>query len=116
MRFICWLWRGRGFWKRVATYGTQHVEVLAAMLDRHGGHRLTCVHDGSFDLPADVDNIVMPPEVAALADYQPKLWAWSPELHELIGERFASIDLDVVVLGDLAPVLQKQAPIELWHD
>jgi hypothetical protein len=115
MRFICWLWRGRGFWKRVATYGPQHVAVLASMLERHGGHRLTCIHDGSFEMPAGVDAITMPPAVAALPDYLPKLWAWSPALHDLIGERFTSIDLDVVILGDLAPVLDSPATVRLWN-
>jgi hypothetical protein len=58
----------------------------------------------------------MPPEIATLPDYQPKIWAWSPELHEFVGERFTSIDLDVVILGDLAPILATEAPIRLWND
>lgn len=115
MRFVCWLWRGRGFWKSVATYGPEHVAVLASMLERHGGHRLTCVHDGSFEMPAGVDAIVMPESVAALPEYQPKLWAWSPQFQERIGERFTSIDLDVVILGDLASLLATKLPIRLWN-
>lgn len=115
-RFVCWLWRGRGFWNAVARYEAEHVRVLASMLGRHGGHRLTCVHDGSFEMPAGVKSIVMPRDVAALPDYQPKIWAWSPEFHQLIGERFASIDLDTVILGDLAPVVETDAPIRLWGD
>lgn len=115
MRFICWLWSGGGFWKPVVKYGPRHVEVLAAMLHRHGGHQLTCIHDGTFQLPRHIDAVQMPEAVASLPDYLPKLWAWSPELQAIIGERYASIDLDVVVLGDVAPVLAGH-PVILWDE
>lgn len=111
MKFVCWLWRGHGFWKRTARYDERHVAVLASMLRRHGGHDLTCVQDGSFDIPG---SIVMPESVSSLPDYLPKLWAWSPEFHELIGERFASIDLDVVITGDIASVVETKDPLIIW--
>lgn len=111
MKFVCWLWRGKGFWKTVARYDESHVRALASMLERHGGHELVCVQDGSFDLPI---SIIMPEEVRALPDYLPKLWAWSPEFHDIIGERFASIDLDVVVAGDLGPLLDVSLPFLIW--
>lgn len=114
MRFVCWLWRGRGFWKRTATYDVQHVEALASMLRRHGGYRLACVHDGSFQMPEGVQGVPMPAHVADLPNYLPKLWAWSPEFHERIGERFASIDLDVVLLGDPAAELYGPEPVRIW--
>jgi hypothetical protein len=56
----------------------------------------------------------MPPAVMGLPDYLPKLWAWAPEFHERIGERFASIDLDVVLLGDVAPMLTGPEPVRFW--
>jgi hypothetical protein len=113
MRFVCFLWRGRDFERPVARYGVEHVAVLASMLQRHGGHRLTCVHDG-IEPPAGVDGIRMPDAVAALPDYLPKLWAWSPALHAHFTERMAFIDLDVVIIGDLAPVLETAEPVRLW--
>jgi hypothetical protein len=82
------------------------------MLNRHGGHELICVQDGSFDIPG---SIVMPEEVAELPDYLPKLWAWSPEFHSIMGGRFASIDLDVVVTDDLAPLLDVNEPFVIWN-
>jgi hypothetical protein len=115
MRFVTFLWRGRGFWTRTATYGPEHVKRLASMLARHGGHCLSCIHDGSFgSMPGNWDMIRMPEHVAGLPDYLPKLWAWSPELHDWIGERFVSIDLDVVVLGDVAPLLAGPERVRLW--
>lgn len=113
MHFVCFLWRGRGFERPVAKYGVEHVAVLANMLARHGAHRLTCIHDG-VAMPFGVAGIRMPETVAALPDYLPKLWAWSPELQLRMPERFACIDLDVVVLDDLAPALATEAPIRIW--
>jgi hypothetical protein len=110
------LWSGHAFWKPVVKYGVRHVEVLANMLKRHGGHDLTVVHDGTFDLPVHLDAVRMPDEVASLPDYQPKLWLWSPDLRETIGERFVAIDLDVIVLGDLGPLLDVACPVYLWNE
>ena len=112
MKFVCWLWRGRDFWKTVAKYDERHVHTLASMLKRHGGHELICVQDGSFDIPG---SIVMPEEVAALPDYLPKLWAFAPEFHYLMGGRFVSIDLDVVITDDLAPLLDVNEPFVIWN-
>lgn len=112
MQFVCWLWRGKGFWKTVAKYDERHVSVLASMLKRHGGHELICVQDGSFDIP---DSVVMPKEVSDLPDYLPKTWAFSPEFHDIIGVRFASIDLDVVITDDLGPVVGGNEPFVCWN-
>jgi hypothetical protein len=87
------------------------------MLRRHGGHGLTCVHDGSFRFPAGFESVAlirMPDAVAELPDYLPKLWAWSPEFHTIVGERFVSIDLDVVLLGEMVPLLFGPEPVRLW--
>jgi len=111
--FVCFLWRGNGFTRPVATYDVRHVATLARMLERHGGHRLTCIHDG-VELPPGVAGIRMPDAVARLPNYLPKLWAWSPELHRQMPGRFACIDLDVVILDDLAPVLETHAPVLIW--
>lgn len=115
MRFLCSLWDGSGFWKRTARYGADDVVKLASALRRHGGHDLTCVTDGAFELPSFIDQIRMPDCVASMPDYLPKLYLWSPELQQIVGERYASIDLDVVLLEDVAPVLG-DAPVVLWDE
>ncbi len=112
MHFVCWLWRGKNFWKTVAKYDERHVEALSSMLKRHGGHELICVQDGNFDIPG---SIIMPEEVAELPDYLPKLWCFSPEFHRIMGGRFASIDLDVVITDDLSPLLNVNEPFVIWN-
>lgn len=113
MDFLCFLWRGRRFDRPVASYGIEHVTTLAGMLARYGGHTLTCAHSG-IELPPHVRSIRMPDDVVMMDDYLPKLWAWSPALHQQMPHRFACIDLDVVILADIAPVLETGDPILLW--
>lgn len=116
MIFVCWLFQGHGFdRRRVMSYGPEHPRVLASMLRRHGGHELICVTDqGAAVRAAGVTTVALPPEVAALPRYYPKLWAFSREFGDFIGERFVSIDLDAVVVGDLAPVLDTAHPFLVW--
>lgn len=116
MLFVCWLWHGHGFERAVAPYTFRHVSVLSRMLRRHGGHDLVCVTDRPRHCPAGITPIAMPDGVRALPNYLPKLWAWSPEFQFIVGRRFASIDLDVVIVDDLAPVLEPVAgdPVLLW--
>lgn len=113
MKFVCSLWRGSGFWKKVAKYTAQDVDCLAAALGRHG-HSLTVINDGGWQFASSITSICMPRDVSELPDYQPKLWMWSPELHAQIGESFAHIDLDCVVLDDPAGAFDKIAPLQFW--
>lgn len=116
MIVLCWLFQGHGFdRRRVMAYGPEHVRVLAAMLRRHGGHQLVCVTDQPEAVQeVGVDAVAMPAEVAALPRYFPKLWAFSRACGDFIGERYASIDLDAVVVGDLAPVLDTADDFLVW--
>jgi hypothetical protein len=115
MLFVCWLWRGTGFAKRTAKYDGRHVAALASMLRRHGGHDLLCVTDDVSEVPHNVKFVEMPDHVKSLQDYLPKLWAWSPEFHRILGSgRFVSIDLDVVITDDFSDVFDAVAPVILW--
>jgi len=115
VRFLCSLWQGTGFWKSVARYSVEDVAYLANALERFG-HRLTCITDDPSEVEKyRVEAIPMPADVAALPDYQPKLWIWSPELHALIGEPFAHIDLDCVVLDDPATVFHPKHKLQFWN-
>lgn len=113
MQFVCMLWNGRGFWKPTAKYSAEDVDLLAAQLDEFG-HDLLCVHDGSYS--GNCENVRMPNAVMQMPDYLPKLWLWSREFRKFLRDRrLAYIDLDCVVLGDPAPLLQTADPVRLWN-
>lgn len=113
MIFATTLFRGSGFDRsRVMTYGPEHVGVLASMLRRHGGHDLVCIHDGQ-EMPAEVRGIEMPTAVKDLPTYAPKLYLFSQAVGDAIGERYACIDLDVILLGDVSTILPA-ADFAIW--
>ncbi|MEJ2125545.1 MAG: class I SAM-dependent methyltransferase [Alphaproteobacteria bacterium] len=114
MRFVCFLWRGKAFWKDVAKYGEEDVAYVSRALRRYG-HSLTCVHDGTFDIAQyGIPEIIMPEFVASMPDYMPKLWLWSVDFQERIGEPFAFIDLDCVIIDDPAAVFDTKHRLNFW--
>jgi hypothetical protein len=115
--FVCWLFRGHGFdRKRVVSYGCHHARALAKMLKRNGANDLFCVSDQELAADCDANLIPMPREVAALPKYYPKLWAFSDDFGRIIGEKFVSIDLDAVVLGNFSDLLENRSEFAIWDD
>jgi len=114
--FVTFLWAGHDWpdGKKVPTYTAQHVQVLASMLARHGGHTLACVTDRPIPA-AGVRRIAMPDAVAALPKYYPKVWAFSDDCGKQIGQRFTYIDLDAVVVGDLGPLTARNGDFICWN-
>lgn len=120
MQFVCILYKGYDFPKPVATYDERDVAYLRDRLAEFG-HSLLCVHDGHFPelrKACDLD-FRLPRRVYSLPDYEPKLWLWSRQFHDMLhamGERrFAYIDLDCIVLKDLADLLTTDDPVRLWN-
>lgn len=115
--FVTFLWRGHGWpaGKTVPRYTVAHVNTLASMLRRHGGHSLTCVTTHPDGVAPEIAVIRMPEDVAALPGYYPKVWAFSEELSAAIGRRFTVIDLDAVVLGDLGPLVDRKGDFIVWN-
>src|SRR5690606_38537773 len=117
MQFTCMLYRGHDFDKPNIGYDVQDVLDLQHMLKQNGGHTLQCVTDGNFDLPPDIPQIIMPPEVAAMPNYLPKLWLWSAEFHAQQTSRqtvIAYLDLDCIVLRDPAPLAEGVDDVRIW--
>lgn len=117
MLFVCWLFGGRYFNRtKVMTYTPEHVRILAGMLRRNGGHELVCATDQPAEVAAvGVRAVTMPEAVSRLPRYYPKLWAFSTEFGEIIGRRFTSIDLDVIVTGDLGDLAATSGDFVIWN-
>lgn len=114
LTFVCWKWRDPGTGHRlpsVCSYTAHHVNVLQRMLDRHVSvpHRVVCLTDD----PAGVEceTLPVPTQYAELGGCFRRLWMFSDEAAAVLGERFVSIDLDVVVLDDLAPLFDRPEPL-----
>lgn len=106
-------------WRPLAGYRSKfegrHVNTLAAMVRRHYRlpHRFTCVTDDPRGIDtAAVRVLSLWPDhgnlLSAYGSRNPscyrRLKLFSAEARELIGPRIVSMDLDMVVTGDLAPL------------
>jgi hypothetical protein len=112
LSIVTWKWAKPGYrsWFR-----SEHVNIMRAMVERHypEPHRVVCITDD----PEGIDERVMTVPLWALhGDLLNPTWpgpgpscyrrlrAFSPEFAEIAGERFVSIDLDVVITGDMRPL------------
>lgn len=96
------------------TFGAQHVNVMARMVRRHyaGPHEFICITDDHAGISPDIRCVPLWPDFAELPNpngphfpscYR-RLKLFSPDAAQLIGERFVMIDLDCVIVDDLAPL------------
>jgi len=113
LTFVCWKWRRcRSGYQlpHVCDYGAQHVNVLQRMLERHVQvpHRLVCLTDN--DTGVECETLPAPSKYAELGGCYRRLWMFSDEAGEFLGERFVSIDLDVVLLDDCTALFERQEP------
>lgn len=102
---VCWQWG--------AAYTAFHVERLAAMVRRHYArpHRFLCV---SNDLPP-IDGVELIADRADFADLPSphgganpscyrRLFLFHPDAAKTFGDRVVSLDIDAVLVDDVAPL------------
>lgn len=106
---VCWKWG--------ALFGPEYVNRLRSMFERHlhVPHELVCVTDDSAGLDPRVGVVQMPHELSGTPRCIRRLrqydWSWA---EKVIGRRFLSVDLDVVVVDDVTPLFARPEPLVLW--
>lgn len=104
----CWLWRG---WRPV--YTAETVNRWARMVTKHIRipHRLVCLTNKPEGI--EIETLPLPPSPPGLecqASARPncymRMWAFSEEARQVLGEKVLSIDLDVLILGDMTSFAQ----------
>jgi len=98
-------------------YDHHYVNNLHSMLKRHLSipHELVCVTDNPQGIIPAVRVVTMPGSVKEMGTYYPKLFAFQPEAGKRFGERILMMDLDVVIVDDIAPLLDTDAPFTAWE-
>lgn len=109
-----WQHSGRGFQLPSMAggfrYTADHVRRLQSMLRRYAGeHRFVCITDTPID---GVECLPLWPDLAELGGCYRRLKLFDPAM-ELLGRRFMVVDLDVVITGDIRPLLAREEPIVL---
>lgn len=119
---ICWLWTPTATYR--SQFGPQHVNTLQQMVARHykHPHRFSCITDQTDGFNSDVRVIPIWDDHSKLQSlYGPdtpscyrRLRAFDPSMASVIGPRFVSLDLDVVITGDLTPVFNRREEFLIW--
>lgn len=122
LEVVCWLWQPTKSYR--SQFSPEHVNTLQRMIARHYNkpHRFNCITDqteGFNDavrvLPLWNDHrkrqSVYGPDTPMC---YPRLKAFDREMKTFIGPRFVSLDLDVVITGDLEPVFGRREDFLIW--
>ena len=108
----CFRWKNDGIGRvlpaqEVSSYAPEWVYKLRDGVARHYAkpHRFVCITDEPEALP-DVETVPLWPDHAELGGCYRRLKLFDPEM-DLLGDRFVTLDLDCVITGNLAPLLDR---------
>lgn len=106
----CWKWGTR--------FAAAEVNILRSMLDRHLHleHRLFCITDDPAGLDGDIVPVAMPRAYADTLRCRRRMQQYDPEFTAAAGcgPRVLLIDLDVVLVDDITPIVDRTEPIVGW--
>ncbi len=120
---VTWKWETPGY---RSTFTSDTVNVLARMVGRHykQPHRVVCVTDQPEGLDSAIEpvpawndfaNVPSPHGKRNPSCYR-RLRLFHPEAEQFFGPRFVSIDLDAVIVNDMAPLWDRSEDVVLWGD
>lgn len=81
----------------------------------HLPHRLHCVTDDLDGIDPEVGIVMMPREFENTPRCRRRMQQYSADFDGLFGDRLLSIDLDVVIVGDITPLIDRPEPIVCWR-
>jgi hypothetical protein len=119
---VTWKWKPtRGY---RSEFGPETVNCLARMVARHykHPHRVVCVTDDPAGIDPSIGIVPLWNDLSQLTNphgaHQPscyrRLKAFSTEAREWFGDRFVSVDLDCVIVGDMAPLWNRPEEFVIW--
>lgn len=121
---VTWKWRALGQYR--STFSPASVNALRRMVARHYArpHRFVCVTDDADGLDADVEIVpawndfadLRSPHGGANPSCYRRLRMFAQDIGDVLGSRFVSLDIDTVVVGDLAPLWDRPEDIVLWGE
>jgi hypothetical protein len=116
---VSWLWTNdpRHASRVAGGYRVEHVARLSRMVAANLAlpHDFAVVTDRpTHEFPSDIRVIPIWDDYATMGHCWRRLKAFAPEMREIIGPRFAWIDLDCCVVGDLTPLLDRPEDAVFW--
>lgn len=113
---VCFLWDD-SHRQRSYKFDERHVITLRNMVQRHLklDHEFVCVTDREFIAEGirvvPLDNRTHVPGTCGR-----KLTIWAPDAAERIGKRILSLDLDMVIVDDITPLIDRPEPIVMFRN
>lgn len=109
LTICCWKWGQK--------FGARHVNVLRAALARRLGmpHELVCITDDARGIDPRVRIVPLPARFAETPRCRRRMQQYARAFEAPLGARVLTIDLDVVIVGDLTPILERPEPIVGWE-
>lgn len=104
-------------WKWGTLFSHDYVNRLRAALDRHLdiAHELVCVTDNAHGIDRRVRIVDLPETYSATPRCRRRMQIFSRDFAAQIGHRILSIDLDVVIVGDITPLVDRPEPVVCWR-
>lgn len=123
---VTWLWKDAS--PRSNEFAPHHVNVLSKMIDRHMSidHRFICIADSKDGFDESVEVFITPKDARIVGQNRTpenwerfpscyrRLWMFSEEAKAL-GDTVLLLDIDVVVLQDLAPLFERKEDFVGWR-
>lgn len=122
IQVVCWLWKPVKNYR--SKFGPEHVNIFRNMVERHLHieHEVVCITDDPKGIDSRVRIVPLWDDLASIpsphggvspACYR-RLKAFAPEMRDIIGPRFVSMDLDVVIVDDITPLLSRPEDFIIW--
>lgn len=119
---VTWLWRTP--WYR-SQFSWEHVEALARQVRRHypHPHKFLCISNvpggaAGVERVHDTEDFAYleSPHGARHPSCYRRLRMFQPFIGSILGERFVSLDVDSLIVGDPTPLWHREEDIVLWRD
>lgn len=121
---VCFKWKPRPGYR--SAYGPEQVNTLRRMVARNYDkwHQFVCVTDDPIGLDPQIKVVPLWNDFASVPNpsfrdgpscYR-RLKVFSRDMGEVLGPRFICLDLDVVITGDLSPLLDNPHPFVGWRN
>jgi hypothetical protein len=121
---VCWKWKSKTAYR--SNFGAEAVNTLRRMVARNFAtpHRFICVTDDPRGIDREVEIIPLWADHGDLENpsgpQNPscfrRLRMFAPDAAAMFGPRFVSLDLDVVITGDLRQLWHRPEAFVIWGD
>lgn len=116
---VTYWWQPDGSGK-FSVYGPNDVRLLQRMVARHLHlpHQFICITDQPevFADDADIRTVRIDWTTHVPGTCYVRLFTLSPEARKILGERVLQLDLDIIVVGDMTPIVTRDEDLVLWRN